>query len=120
MMFFQEPEQFESINRQAIISLILALMASLFFCIGFLPLPFSALICYPISVMLGIGALWTGLKAKRQIRQNDENGNVLAMIGIWVGSLTILVVICLAVLGIVLWSFATDFIQGVWRRLPFP
>jgi hypothetical protein len=114
---YEEPTSYSANNRQALFSLLLAVLALLSFCIGAAPLPMTALVCYPSSVLLGIGALWTGVKALQQIRQNNERGHVLAKIGIWIGSLTILFVICAVTLAILLWPYIFDLLQSFWYEL---
>jgi hypothetical protein len=113
----EEPTLYQSINRYAIISLISAILALLSFCIGAAPLPLTALVCYPVSIILGIAALWAGLVSIRQIRASHENGQSLAKIGIWVGSFTILFVMCAIALVVVLWPYFYEFIQGVWNQV---
>ena len=107
------------VNRHAVISLVLAVLGVLSFCIGVAPLPLTALFCYPATIFLGTGALWMGVKALQQIRQNDESGRTLAQIGIWAGSLTILFVICAVTLVIVMGPYVVEFIQDAWQQLPF-
>lgn len=119
MIIHQDPDSFSPINRQALISLLLAVLALLSFCTGAAPLPITALFCYPSSLLLGIGALWMGVKALQQIRQSDENGRALAKIGIWIGSLTILFVICAVTLVIILGPYLINIIQETWQQLPF-
>ena len=114
----EEPNPVRTINRHAVISIGLAFLAMLSFCIGAAPLPLTALFCYPVSIFLGIGALWTGLIATHRIRQNDESGHTLAKISIGIGSLTILLVIIALVLAVVLWPYLIDFIQDIWNQLP--
>jgi len=104
------------VNRRALMSLLLALLALLSFCLGVLPLPLSALLCYPSGLLLGIGALWVGWNALRQIRQRDENGATLAKIGIWVGGLTILFVACALTLAIVLGPYVLKLMQDIWAN----
>ena len=117
---YLDPHTYTSTNRRALLSLLLGMLSLLSFCIGAAPLPMSALFCYPSTVLLGIGALWTGITSLRQMRESAENGETLAKIGIWVGSLTILFVICATTVVIALTPFVIDFFQslnyGLFRK----
>ena len=113
----QNPDLIPSLNRNAIISLVLSIFAVLSFCVGAAPLPLTALFCYPASLLLGIGALWMGMKALQQIRQNEEDGQTIAQIGIWVGSITILFIICAVTLVIILGPHLFNVIQEGWGQL---
>ena len=115
----ENPRPNIQMNRPALVSLLLAALALISFCIGAAPLPISALFCYPSSVLLGIWALWMGLKALRQIRESHESGGALAKIGIWVGSLTILFVACAVTLVITLGPYIVEFIRDAWNQIPF-
>ena len=81
-------------NRNAILSFIAALLTMFAFCIGFVPIPLTALICYPVSLACGMTALALGLKSLREIGQSAQPGRTLALIGVWSGALTIAAVIC--------------------------
>jgi hypothetical protein len=109
----EEPTPYQSVNRYAIISLISAVLALLSFCIGAAPLPLTALVCYPASILLGIAALRAGFVSIHQMQTSDESGQSLAKIGIWVGSLTIIFIMCAIVLVVVLWPYFSEFIQGI-------
>ena len=75
-------------NSRALLSLLLAVLALIFFCVGAAPLPLTALFCYPATVLLGVGALWSGITALREIRRTAEQGGLLAKIGVWIGGAT--------------------------------
>ena len=83
-------------NRNAIISLVAAILTLLAFCAGFMPIPFTAIVCYPVSLACGAVAFVSGLSALRQIRQSAQGGRTLALIGVWTGALTIAAVICVS------------------------
>jgi hypothetical protein len=104
-------------NRNATISLVAAIFTVLTFCMGFAPIPFTALICYPVSAVLGILALVTGVKALRQIDQSAQAGRTLAWIGIWTGTLTILGVLCASTLTVLLLPHILDYVRQVWTQL---
>jgi len=108
----------QPINRRAILSLVLAVLALFSFCIGAAPLPLTALVCYPASLLLGIAALWSGATAIQQIRQQNEKGRSLALIGIWIGAMAILFVLCAMLLVILLWPHVIEFIQETWKQIP--
>jgi len=107
----------QPINRRAILSLVLAVLALLFFCVGAAPLPLTALVCYPTSLLFGIAALWNGINALQQIRQHNEKGRSPALIGIWVGTLTILFVLCAVTLVVLLWPYVSEFIRETWNQI---
>jgi len=98
-----------STNRNALISFVTALCTLLTFCMGFVPIPFTALICYPVSLTCGIIALVTGIKALRQIRESPQPGRTLALIGIWSGALTIAAVICISTAFALLLPYVVDY-----------
>ena len=102
-------------NRNAIISLITAILTLLSFCIAASPIPFTGPICYPPAAGLGLVSLATGLASLRQIRSNGENGRGYALIGVWIGGLTTLAALCAMVLGIMLLPVIVNFIRQVSR-----
>ncbi len=81
-------------NRNAVISLLSAILTLLSFCIGAAPIPLTSLVCYPASIFLGLIALVTGTISLQQIRQNGGGGRFMAWAGIGIGGLTILAVLC--------------------------
>ena len=108
-----DPQTNSSINRQALLSLLFAILALFTFCIGAMPLPMTDLFCYPTTVIFGIGALWMGVTALFQIRKSAENGGMLAKIGIWIGSLTILFVICAITMLIIFFPYLLEFLKSI-------
>lgn len=89
------------VNPLAVVSLILALLTTLAFCIGFAPfLPLTALVCYPAAVLGGVLALLTGFPALAQIRARSEGGRWMAWTGIATGGVVILAVLCATTLTI--------------------
>ena len=113
----QDPVPLPHVNHHALISLVAALLALVSFCIGALPLPFTALFCYPPSVLLAITALWTGLVALQRIRQSEGRGQLLARIGIWVGGLTLLFILCAIVLVIALWPSFSAYLREIISQM---
>ena len=112
----EETFQSPPFNRKSIFSFIAAILTVISFCIGFVPIPFTALICYPISLITGTLALVTGMKALRQIRQLGERGRVLALISAWTGGVIIFAILCVVTLslGILLFPFLANFIKIPW------
>ena len=115
---YEEPIPTQPFNRNAILSLVSAILALLSFCIGAAPLPLTALVCYPVSLLFGIAALWNGVAAFQQIQQQGQQGRSLALIGIWIGSLTILFILCAVTLAVLLWAHVFEFIQETWNQIP--
>ncbi len=91
-----------STNRNAIVSLISAILTLVSFCVAVAPIPFTGLFCYPASAGLGLVAFTAGLISLRQIQSNGGNGRNFAMVGLWTGILTTLASVCAMTLG-VLW-----------------
>jgi hypothetical protein len=104
-------------NRLASVSFLSTLLAVFAFCIGVIPIPMTAPICYPVAVIFGLVALVTGLVSLRQIRASGEAGRTLALIGISAGSLTILAVICLTVLTLYLLLYGAGQVESLWPQL---
>src|SRR5689334_14963782 len=77
-------------NRRALISFGVSILAILSLCAGFAPIPFTAIICYPVSILLGVVAFVLGISSMRQIRIKQEDGKTFAWISIWVGGFVIL------------------------------
>ncbi len=98
-------------NSTAILSLVAAILTVVTFCIGFAPIPFTALICYPASAVLGIVALVSGLRALRQIDRTAQSGRVLALIGVWTGALTLIGVLCFSALAVWLYPRVAAYVQ---------
>jgi len=106
-----------SFNRRALTSFIVAMLALFSFCLGFAPIPFTAVICYPVSILLGVTALAVGLSSIKQIRLNGENGKAFAVISVWMGGSVILMTLCFIALGILLWPYVFDFLKQAWHQL---
>jgi hypothetical protein len=108
-------------NRHARHSLIAVILTVLTFCIGFAPIPLTAIPCYPTSVVCGVVALVTGLKALREIRASGEQGRWMALTGIILGAgtiLAILVTVCLTlVAALALLPVLQDAINQLWRQV---
>ncbi len=90
------------INRSAVVSLVAGLLACLSFCIAIAPIPLTEWVCLPSAALLGLVGLVAGFVSLVQIRLRNENGRLYALIGIWVGGLTLLVCACALTVGILL------------------
>jgi hypothetical protein len=77
------------LNRKAVIGILAAILALLAFCSGLLPLPLTAMICYPPGILLGIISLISGLMALSEIRKDGKRGRRFALIAAWAGGLMI-------------------------------
>jgi hypothetical protein len=60
-----------------------------------MPIPFLELICYPVSLVLGIMAIVLGLWAQYEVRVSGEGGKTLAIIAVWLGVFTLIALACL-------------------------
>ena len=90
-----------SFNRKAIIGFILAILALLALCAGILPVPFTALTCFPPGLLSGTVSLVLGLKAQREIRVNGQSGRMLALTATYMGGFTIFAMLCMITAGII-------------------
>ncbi len=90
------------LNRSAVVSLIAGFLAFLSFCVAIAPIPLTEWACLPSAALLGLVALLAGLVSLVQIRVRNQNGRLYALIGIWLGGLTLLVCACAITAGILL------------------
>ncbi len=96
-------------NKHSIISLVLGILTVFTFCSGIMiPIPFTSLICAPVSFLMGILALIYGTVSLNRIRKHNESGRPLAWIGILSGGFIFLCILCLVVALISLFIFAPD------------
>ena len=109
--------QSHATNRLAVYSLAAAFLTVFSFCIGVAPIPMTAPVCYPAAVLLGIVALVTGFRALRQMRASGESGRWLALIGIWIGGLSILAVICATTVTFAIFYYGADYLQTIWPQI---
>jgi len=100
-----------SFNRKALLGFVLSILAVLALCAGFLPLPLTALICYPPGFVLSLAALILGLIALRETRTDGTNGRALALFAVWAGGITLLAMLCLVTVGVLLFPYISEFIQ---------
>lgn len=101
------------INRNAIISVISAILTLISFCIAVAPVPFTGFLCYPAAAVLGLVAFAAGLTSLRQIRSNGENGRVYALLGASIGGLAAMASICAMILGILWLPVIAGFIRQI-------
>ena len=80
-------------------------------------LAFTALICYPVSALLGPLPFVTRIKALRQIDESGQAGLTLAWIGIWTGALTILGVLCASTLTALFLPRILDYLRQAWSQM---
>ena len=104
-------------NRKAVIGFILAMLALLALCIGFLPIPFTILVCYPPGIICGIVALVLGIRAQRDIRQSNESGKSLALIAIWAGAITIIAALFIITVSILLYPYIVELIKQILQSI---
>jgi len=102
-------------NKNAIFSLASAILSMLSFCMGTAPIPLTALACYPLSLLSSAAALVSGLVALDQIRRRGERGNALALGGVWIGGLTLLLMLCIVSLALL---FFSNWLAYLWRQPP--
>ena len=95
-----EPIPTPPLNRKALLGFLSSLLALLALCIGIVPIPFTALICFPPGVVFGVIALVLGLMAQGEIRVNAESGKTLAWMAVFAGGVTILAVVCMISAGV--------------------
>ncbi len=100
-------------SRLAILSLAFALLTVFSFCIGVAPIPTTGWVCFPAAIFFGAIALVSGVASLRRIRSSGESGRGMALIGVWLGGLTILATICAIALTI---SVIAAFISQVWTQ----
>jgi O-antigen/teichoic acid export membrane protein len=85
------------LNTHSITSLILGILTILSFCTGWLPVPFTGFLCFPISLLCGLFALVFGIISLNGIRRRNESGRPLAWMGIIIGGFVLLCVLCMLV-----------------------
>jgi hypothetical protein len=105
------------LNTRAILSLLFAVLTMLSFCLGIAPIPLTALVCYPAAILLGLVSLWLGWQGLQEVRQKGERGRRLALLGMWTGGLTLLVVLCLSAVAIALAPTLFDYLRQGWAQL---
>ena len=105
------------INRKALISFLAAALALLALCVGFLPVPFTVVLCYPPGIALGVVSLIYGIMSLREIRQHGKRGRRLALLAIWSGALMLVMAICMITAGVLLWPRVVELFQQTFDQL---
>jgi hypothetical protein len=95
-------------NNHSILSLVFGILTILSFCTGMIPFPLTSLICFPSSFLFGILALVFGTISLNRIHRQNESGSPMAWIGIILGGVVFLCVICMVVAFASLFIFAPD------------
>ena len=101
----------------ALFSFLLAGLTLLSFCIGFVPIPLTAWVCYPAAVLLGVSSMLTGFGALGRVRASGEKGRGLALVGVWAGVLTILVVLVFTTITFLLIYYGAGAINTLWSQI---
>ena len=104
------------INRLALVSFLLAGLTMVSFCIGVVPIPLTAWVCYPLALVLGVSALVSGLRALRQLGSGQERGRLLAQVAIGMGALSLLAVVCFTSLTVLLYVYGIEAIKSYCPR----
>ena len=112
------------VNHNAVISMLAAIVTVLSFCIAVAPIPLTGWVCYPAAFVSGLVAVVTGVSSLAQISRSQEEGRSYALIGITVGTLSILGAACAVALGIALFPKAVASLHAgiqlagaAWQRI---
>ena len=100
-----------SFNRKALLGFVLSILAVLALCAGLLPVPLTALICYPPGFILSLAALIFGFIALRETRTDGTNGRALALFAVWAGGVTLLAMLCFVTAGVLLFPYISQTVQ---------
>ena len=92
-----EEESYSPINIQSVLSLVFGILTILSFCTGWLPIPFTGILCFPVSLVLGVLALIYGTISLNRIRKHNESCRPLAWIGIMIGGFVFMCVLCMVI-----------------------
>jgi hypothetical protein len=96
------------INNHSILSLVFGILTILSFCTGLTPIPFTGFICFPSSFLLGMLALVFGAISLNRIRRQNESGTPMAWIGIILGGVIFLCLMCMVVALASFFIFSPD------------
>ncbi len=113
----EQTGQSPSTNRNAVLSSIAGALTVVSFCLGVAPIPFTDFICYSISLLFAATALALGFISLLQIRQSGGSGRALAWIGISVGGLTMLAVLCIIAVIVSFFPYLEHYLQQAWIQL---
>ena len=98
-------------NKQSILSLIFGILTIIFFCMGWIPFPFTGIVCFPISVVFGVLALLFGIISLIQFRRHNHSGRPMAWTGIMIGGSVFVCVLCMLILIASIFIFAPNSIH---------
>ncbi len=102
-------------NRLALTSLIISTLTVLSLCIGWAPIPLTALVCYPAAALGGIASMMTGWMALQRLAPGGRRW--MALTGLWIGGLAILAVICFSTFSLLILPIAWNGIAQVGQTL---
>jgi len=106
-----------SLNRLSLFSFLFSGLTFISFCLGAVPIPLTAWVCYPSAILLGGAALLTGFGALRQVRVSGERGRRLALFSVWIGLLAMLAVLCFSVITVVIYYYGVEALKTLWPQL---
>ena len=110
-MEMNEEVPYSPVNTQAVLSLVFGILTLLFFCIGWLPIPFTGFICFPSSVVPGSLALIFGIIALNRIRKHNHSGRPFAWMGITIGVFVFICLLCILILAVSFFIFSPGQVQ---------
>ncbi|MBK8618860.1 MAG: DUF4190 domain-containing protein [Anaerolineales bacterium] len=96
------------INTQSILSLLFGILTLISFCTGLLPIPFTGILCFPASLLLGLLALLFGFISLNRIRRHNHSGRPMAWIGIMIGGFVFMCVVCMVIVIASFFIFAPN------------
>jgi len=99
------------------IGFVLSLIALVALCAGLLPIPLTALICYPPAFLLGGVSLLLGILSLRELRTDGKNGQPFAWFAAWAGGLTVVAMLCLMVTGALMYPYVSTMVQQLMHRV---
>lgn len=97
--------------RPAATSLVASLLTVAFFCIGFLPIPLTAIPCYPAAFLAAMVALISGGKAILMARASGQPAGWQAWLGVMTGLFVMLAILCLAGLTLAAFPLLAEIFQ---------
>ena len=103
------------LNRQSILSLVFGILTVMAFCISWLPIPLTGVVCVPLSLLFGVLALVFGVTSLVQIRRQNGSGHHFAWGGILIGGFVFVCSLCMLIALIAVFVFA----PGTIPRWPF-
>jgi len=102
-------------NRNALISIIAAVLTILALCAGVVPIPMTGFLCFPTAAVMSAVAVVSGVLSLRQIHSGGGRGSRLALAGATIGGAAALGLGCTIILGIMLLPRLAVFIRDLSR-----